>query len=264
MAGNNNDKNKTRVLPHPSNYAQVPEAPIEMLWSKTSQSLPDWPDRAEDRVGFITGKFIGHRTTGDESFWAERERDSRATYQRCLWLPTAHIPYRPNMLLFYRAGMPVEDAPGANIEIIDRDKVISQHRGMTEGRMGPRQWDEVRILHNLLHNLTMNVSWIPIEQVSAYLRRVTCDILCLHMPPPARKNSHPTDNRITNNAFSGKAAYQDEPVLAAWTTFSLYRVARLVSGTVPTPWPSAACSGHVVAILNPAYGVVCSSFEMRE
>ncbi|CAG9951462.1 unnamed protein product [Clonostachys rosea f. rosea IK726] len=92
------------------------------------------------------------------------------------------------MLLFYRAGMPVEDAPGANIEIIDRDKVISQHRGMTEGRMGPRQWDEVRILHNLLHNLTMNVSWIPIEQVSAYLRRVTCDILCLHMPPPARKS----------------------------------------------------------------------------
>ncbi|CAG9951454.1 unnamed protein product [Clonostachys rosea f. rosea IK726] len=186
MAGNNNDKNKTRVLPHPSNYAQVPEAPIEMLWSKTSQSLPDWPDRAEDRVGFITGKFIGHRTTASGL-------NARETVERpikdAFGCQPPHIPYRPNMLLFYRAGMPVEDAPGANIEIIDRDKVISQHRGMTEGRMGPRQWDEVRILHNLLHNLTMNVSWIPIEQVSAYLRRVTCDILCLHMPPPARKST---------------------------------------------------------------------------
>lgn len=96
--------------------------------------------------------------------------------------------------------MPVEDAPGANIEIIDRDKVISQHRGMTEGRMGPRQWDEVRILHNLLHNLTMNSSWIPIEQVSAHLRRVTCDMReFVHVPSQAWQITDDSCDRLPTN-----------------------------------------------------------------
>ncbi|CAG9951465.1 unnamed protein product [Clonostachys rosea f. rosea IK726] len=110
------------------------------------------------------------------------------------------------MLLFYRAGMPVEDAPGANIEIIDRDKVISQHRGMTEGRMGPRQWDEVRILHNLLHNLTMNVSWIPIEQVSAYLRRVPVTYsacICRLLPGKVTVIPRTTGSQTTPSQGSG-------------------------------------------------------------
>ncbi|CAG9951493.1 unnamed protein product [Clonostachys rosea f. rosea IK726] len=140
MAGNNNDKTK----PGPS--------PTGLTERKTESDLsPESSSAIVQRVMKASGL------------------NARETVERpikdAFGCQPPHIPYRPNMLLFYRAGMPVEDAPGANIEIIDRDKVISQHRGMTEGRMGPRQWDEVRILHNLLHNLTMNVSWIPIEQV---------------------------------------------------------------------------------------------------